>query len=461
MKIFANEDNEGDDDEPFDISSTGIGTEDYDAKKFVDLVLAQKQDPEKLLKMFRAIFLKEYDHQHEETIKFFKPIISSALNDDYLPGQKQAIRSVELLVENDKFQHIEKDVIKSMIQKFMLSDDISISVKTLETLAKIISKNPKFRDLALSFNIDDKLFEYMNKKSAIRPEISPKIAAVIKSLCTFGDKKLPEKTITKLLWIIEYFLKESKDPEIIKNSTWAYWFLTKPPTSRQYFILEEIVKNQIEFLEHEDFELKLVILGVIEAIFEREKPDQTQMYLSNGFLSKLPKLLEENNDDLIIQEVLVIVGKLIKTSKDTSEDSTTAIHEAGIPPNVVKNIFHEKFVIQDAATLATCYIISSSNEAQISDLIDANVVNGLCHFFKLTETEDRYVFGVLEGLQKILKKAEKRVKEVYKSLDECDGIKVLQRLKYRRNKSIGDQSEEILQVLEKAMQKENQVKSEL
>jgi hypothetical protein len=136
--IFANEDNEGDDDEPFDISSTGIGTEDYDAKKFVDLVLAQKQDPEKLLKMFHAIFLKEYDHQHEETIKFFKPIISSALNDDYLPGQKQAIRSIALLVENDKFEHIEKDVIKSMIQKFMLSDDISISIKTLEILAKII-----------------------------------------------------------------------------------------------------------------------------------------------------------------------------------------------------------------------------------------------------------------------------------------------------------------------------------
>uniref|UniRef100_A0A914QL48 Uncharacterized protein n=1 Tax=Panagrolaimus davidi TaxID=227884 RepID=A0A914QL48_9BILA len=133
----------------------------------------------------------------------------------------------------------------------------------------------------------------------------------------------------------------------------------------------------------------------------------------------------------------------------------------GIVPNVVKNIFHEKFVIKDAASLATCYIISSSNEAQISDLIDANVVNGLCHFFKLTETEDRYVIAVLEGLRKILKKAEKRVNEVYESLDECDGIKVLERLKYRRNKSIGDQSEEILQILEKVMPKEDQVKSEL
>uniref|UniRef100_A0AC34GSI0 Uncharacterized protein n=1 Tax=Panagrolaimus sp. ES5 TaxID=591445 RepID=A0AC34GSI0_9BILA len=449
------EEDEGEE-EPFDLSSTGIGTDNYDSKKFVELFLAQKQDPEKLIKMFRALFLQEYDFQ-EETINLFKPVILSALKDSYVPGQKEAIRAVFLLAENKKLQHIEKDVVKALIQKFMLSKDIAISTKTLKTIAKIIEADHKFRDLALSYQIDYKLFTYMNLKSTIRPEILIKISAVIKALCLFGDKTLPEESLTKIKWIIEYFLKESKDPEILKNVTWAYWFLTRPPMYQQYFLLEEIVKNQIEFLEFEDFELKLITLGVIESIIERGKPDQTQMFLSNGFLSKFPKLLQDLENDLLIQEALVIVGKLIKSSSAY----VSGIHDVPeIAPNVVKNIFHDKFEIQDAATLATCYIISSSNEAQILSLLESsNVVQGLCHFVNLTENQDKYVLAVLEELSKILKRAKKRVKEVYEILDECDGINVLQRLQYRSNKSIMEQSEEILKILEDA--KENPMKSEL
>uniref|UniRef100_A0AC34FZH7 Clathrin/coatomer adaptor adaptin-like N-terminal domain-containing protein n=1 Tax=Panagrolaimus sp. ES5 TaxID=591445 RepID=A0AC34FZH7_9BILA len=118
-------------------------------------MLAQKQDPYKLLKIFRACLLKGYDS--DVPIKIFKPLILSSLMDDYVAAQKEALRVIAVLAEI-KVKHIEKDVVQILIQKFMQSKDTVILSKTLTALAKIISQNSKLRDLAISYNIEDNLF---------------------------------------------------------------------------------------------------------------------------------------------------------------------------------------------------------------------------------------------------------------------------------------------------------------
>uniref|UniRef100_A0AC35GRJ5 Uncharacterized protein n=1 Tax=Panagrolaimus sp. PS1159 TaxID=55785 RepID=A0AC35GRJ5_9BILA len=140
---------EEDDDKPFDLSMAD------NPEQFKELFLAQKGDPEKSLIIFRALMLQGFTD--DVVINMFKPIIISSLYDDYFPAQKEVLRVLDLLAES-RINQIDEEIIEALIQKFLQSRNVEILIKVLPLLTKIIEKDSKIRDFALSLHIDEHLF---------------------------------------------------------------------------------------------------------------------------------------------------------------------------------------------------------------------------------------------------------------------------------------------------------------
>uniref|UniRef100_A0A914NX27 Uncharacterized protein n=1 Tax=Panagrolaimus davidi TaxID=227884 RepID=A0A914NX27_9BILA len=432
---------EDDDDEPFDLSSA------HNPEEFKELFLAQKGDPEKILKIFRALILQGH-------LPFDKILFCS------FPAQKEVLRVLDLLAES-RIDQINEEIMEALIQKFLHSRNIKILIKALPLLAKIIEKDSKIRDFALSLHIDEHLFPLTGFKDPevhVPVEIVREVTKVIKALCLLGDKNLSEKHRINLSIVTESFLFDANaDPEILKSVTWAYYYLTRPPNVKQYFLIDKLVKNHIKHLGHNNEELVLATLHVVESVVDKNKPDQIEMFLSNGFLSKVPNLLALNSHEMIVGKTLEILGQLLSKPQNYS----SAIVEAGIIPNVIENMFHKNVDIKNAAAIVICFVIPSSSLDQIKALIKNKAIHGLCHVLKYHEKEEPVVDGIIGGYLFILKRAKEFVKQVYEILDECDGIHILYRLKKHQNIAISKQADEIIQIFDYVMAEENSSRTEL
>uniref|UniRef100_A0AC35F340 Uncharacterized protein n=1 Tax=Panagrolaimus sp. PS1159 TaxID=55785 RepID=A0AC35F340_9BILA len=198
-KSFVSEEDE----EDFDFSEVGIGTDEYDPDKFVSLILAQNRDPVKLLKLIRGLMKKGYFY---DMVDVAMPLIIKCPSIQY-----EAVQVVSLYTESKADQIIE-DAILYLIP-LMSSKDSNIAKESLHAIANILAANPTLREFSLMNGIDKQLFKFINNPNT-SIKVLREVASIFKSICL--KENLADRYIDRILSAYDYFLTRHFDPEIFK-----------------------------------------------------------------------------------------------------------------------------------------------------------------------------------------------------------------------------------------------------
>jgi len=336
---------------------------------------------------------------------------------------------------------IHHGAVEVFIKQLANNSDISVKEQAVWALGNIAGDSSDCRDFVLSRRVLPLLLDLT--RDDVKVSLRRNVVWAISNLCR-GKPAPPFETVQLAIPYLARLIN-SPDPLVVTDACWALSYLSDGDNDKIKVLLQHgICHAVVRLLGHESPTVQTPALRVIGNIVTGDD-FQTQAAIEAGALPALKRLLDGNTKKSIKREVCWTLSNI--TAGTTVQ--IQAVIMSGLVESLVYHMVHSEFDISKEAAWAIANATSSGKTQQIKYLVDAGCLRPLC---ELVQAPDVRVVAVsLEGLENILASGEKLRndnpdgKNPYAvSIEQCNGVKMLDRLHKHPNRSLVEKAAALL-----------------
>ncbi|KAJ5080643.1 importin subunit alpha-4 [Anaeramoeba ignava] len=397
-------------------------------------------------------FLKELknDLDSRKSVEFLfesgkVPLLVHLLNNSNLDIRFEILSILTKITNySDKSIHsvVENDGIKTLIELFNSLDfnNSKIQEQIILLLNNISFENIEYRDFILSFDIINKIINFLNQVNDFK--MINCVTLFILNLTT--RKPSPDfEYFLPFFQIVENLLSFD-DLEIIANTCWIISNLSEDSIDNLQEIIDlNICPKIINFLDHPNSRISTPALKIIGNIITGYE-EQTQYLLDLGILNQLKSLLFSSRE-MIRKEACWIISNITGGSFHQMRE----VVNYGMVPILIKILKQDEYSVRIDASWCLANIAFQGENEDIFLLIYEGYIEPLCEMLDLDDIST--IILSLDSISKILFIGNQVFIE--KDLDqnpylipieEFGGFNKIQFLQNHKNKTISQKSAHIL-----------------
>lgn len=251
-------------------------------------------------------------------------------------------------------------------------------------------------------------------------------------------EKAPEFRVIKDAVSVFCGLLGKSDEEIVKSSLWVLASITEYSEGSCDLIIECKVLNRIiSLFASKDIDIQLPAISIIGRV-AAGSDSQTSEVISSGAITALTPLINSPNRE-IRKDAIWCLSNLAAGNEEHIE----ALVKAEIFQKINKILYRDEKYVKVEALWVLANVAGKGNRKQINELVKAGAISTLIHCLSSEDYKELQV--VLLGIKGILNAGNQILTESGANpyaviFEESDGIKLLDKLQYKENTKLYEDS---------------------